>query len=1337
MPTNEQVIAKLQQAKLYYANLMDQYVDSFVFGIDQNGELACKSLALFNLITAIEYQLEKGYTIDVSDVTLRIYEELDCLTPIWNSEIDIDSTLIQPFISNDSIIYGPQGPQGPQGGIGPQGVQGPVGEQGIQGPIGPQGEQGIQGPQGTQGYHGAQGPQGVQGIQGPQGFQGIQGPVGAQGQQGPTGYQGPQGDVGPIGPQGFQGTQGPEGPQGHQGDQGVQGPEGPQGVQGYQGPQGFQGDQGPQGFQGVEGPQGDQGPQGPTGINSGLPYYFNYSQSSPISGYKVLSTDPTAGSQQTVSKTNITSTPQLVAEFISDEIGSIAIPAGIQRFYLYYLKSSSGANVQAYAELQLADSSGTPIGPTITTTTGIVGWITNTVPVETICDVVFSTTAIDPTDRMIVRLYVINNLGGSPNVTWYTEDGYYSFVTTSLSAPAGEQGPQGPQGHQGDQGPQGATGPQGTEGSQGPQGSTGPQGVQGPIGPTGAQGDQGTTGPQGDQGPQGFQGTTGATGPQGQQGPTGPQGDTGAQGATGPQGPQGFQGATGSQGATGPQGTQGTQGPQGPQGTIFSGTTNYIAKFNSSTSIADSLLYDTGTGVIIGGTSTASRFQVTGSITAASAIARGVYYTPTLVAAANNDVLVGLDIAPTFTNGAFTGVSNTLLRLGTVSSVVNADMVMYVLSASQSALSSLSNKNGNLSIISTSSYAQNLGTAISFGGKYSSTGLTTVFGAIGAYKENATDSNDRGYLAFFTNAGTMEKMRITSDGVLLIGISSLSGSLRYGSVFSNSISSVSGQGVSGVRIQNTLTASGNNDVLVGLDIAPTFTNGAFTGVSNLALRIGSWLTADNTATSLNIINTTTTANRGLNIYQNNTGIQGASASFFKSRGTNTAPTAVASGDLVGAFVFKPYIGSAYTTDRSLFGTSMTSSTGVSMFFIAGTTDSNYAPNLIIYHDGNVGIGLGGSVIGTVTAPTAKLDVGGTGKFSSSVTANSFIKSGGTAAQYLMADGSVSTLTNPVTGSLTTNYVPKATGSTTLGNSLIYDNGTNIGIGNTSPGDKLEVSGNVFAVAFNSTGSISRFNSTGGVYIAGLSGNSYAAISAYSDSSGAAKALALQSAGGNVGIGTTSPGYKFDVRTIALAVSQTGGVRFGYDDQYGIRLMQYTNAGGAPYAQIMGPKDGNGWLAITMGSSDAEVIRFNASGNTLINNTADNGSGSKLQVTGTQTVSDGTRRIAIEPFAADWNYLRSSGANFVFGTRDSSQLIFVTNDTYRGSFTASGALVVGGIGADASALLQVDSTSKGFLLPRMTSAQRTAISSPAVGLIVYQTDGTEGAYQYKSTGWVAL
>jgi hypothetical protein len=56
-------------------------------------------------------------------------------------------------------------------------------------------------------------------------------------------------------------------------------------------------------------------------------------------------------------------------------------------------------------------------------------------------------------------------------------------------------------------------------------------------------------------------------------------------------------------------------------------------------------------------------------------------------------------------------------------------------------------------------------------------------------------------------------------------------------------------------------------------------------------------------------------------------------------------------------------------------------------------------------------------------------------------------------------------------------------------------------------------------------------------------------------------------------------------------------------------------------------------------------------------------------------------------------------------------------------------------ADASAMLDVKSTSKGMLVPRMTKAERNSIATPANGLMVYQTapDST-GFYYYDATVW---
>lgn len=59
--------------------------------------------------------------------------------------------------------------------------------------------------------------------------------------------------------------------------------------------------------------------------------------------------------------------------------------------------------------------------------------------------------------------------------------------------------------------------------------------------------------------------------------------------------------------------------------------------------------------------------------------------------------------------------------------------------------------------------------------------------------------------------------------------------------------------------------------------------------------------------------------------------------------------------------------------------------------------------------------------------------------------------------------------------------------------------------------------------------------------------------------------------------------------------------------------------------------------------------------------------------------------------------------------------------------------------DASAVLDIQSSSnnKGILIPRMTQAQRNAISSPATGLMIFQTDGNVGFYFYDGSSGKAL
>jgi hypothetical protein len=61
------------------------------------------------------------------------------------------------------------------------------------------------------------------------------------------------------------------------------------------------------------------------------------------------------------------------------------------------------------------------------------------------------------------------------------------------------------------------------------------------------------------------------------------------------------------------------------------------------------------------------------------------------------------------------------------------------------------------------------------------------------------------------------------------------------------------------------------------------------------------------------------------------------------------------------------------------------------------------------------------------------------------------------------------------------------------------------------------------------------------------------------------------------------------------------------------------------------------------------------------------------------------------------------------------------------YVAKAQVGIGTTTVDGSAILDLTSNAKGLLVPRMTAAQRTAISNPATGLVVYQTDGQQGIY----------
>ena len=71
----------------------------------------------------------------------------------------------------------------------------------------------------------------------------------------------------------------------------------------------------------------------------------------------------------------------------------------------------------------------------------------------------------------------------------------------------------------------------------------------------------------------------------------------------------------------------------------------------------------------------------------------------------------------------------------------------------------------------------------------------------------------------------------------------------------------------------------------------------------------------------------------------------------------------------------------------------------------------------------------------------------------------------------------------------------------------------------------------------------------------------------------------------------------------------------------------------------------------------------------------------------------------------------------------------------GSYNTYSQVGIGTVTPDDSAILDISSTSKGLLLPRMNETERDAITNPATGLLIYLIDGAQQCLQiYNGTNW---
>ena len=478
----------------------------------------------------------------------------------------------------------------------------------------------------------------------------------------------------------------------------------------------------------------------------------------------------------------------------------------------------------------------------------------------------------------------------------------------------------------------------------------------------------------------------------------------------------------------------------------------------------------------------------------------------------------------------------------------------------------------------------------------------------------------------------------------------------------------------------------------------------------------------------------------------------------RSRGTLLAPTAVQSGDAITTFLSQAFDGTAVQASAGLsFDAESNASSGNApqlISFITGASGGTRTTKMQVRSNGNV-------LINTTTDSGFKLDVNGTAR----VSGNSFFATGTATGGNGVGIGTTSlgtidinqrvlilnaatypgyligTNTGSVKGFFSLNGLLNLASIGTETNSpfLFFSNNTerlrifaggNIGINTTTDdGYRLDVNGTArvqgnttVALNQNAATSITVSNTTSGTIATSI-------------------IRASNTTGNHIEIGRFSPlsttykvingndSYVYSTATVTLS---------------DIAILNDASSGRIKFA--------------TGGVSTAQMTLF-ATGNFGINTTTD--AGFRLDVNGTARVSGNLElpnfslilQSGISGYAGSGNILLGNNFNIRAMNASNTGVMNLIKSTSGNNIEVGGSnhgntfinptlnsgqtVVVGDNVVVSSAVLNVSSTTKGFLPPRMTQTQRNAIASPAIGLEIYQTDATEGKYIYKSSGWTYI